>query len=71
MVLKVSPCYIYIMYITVFRRTDFEHPIFSIISSQGCFIDFIVEKRKNVEYSKLVNNPFKVEITFIDVIVKW
>ena len=27
--------------ITVLGRTDFEHPIFSIISSQGCFIEII------------------------------
>ena len=30
-------CVIYIIYITVLGRTDFEHPIFSIILSQSCF----------------------------------
>ena len=35
MVLKFSQCYIY--NITVLGRTDFDHPIFSIISCQGCF----------------------------------
>ena len=66
MVLKVSPCYIYIMYITVLGRTDFEHPIFSIISSQSCFIEMDLSQKmllllgheKNFVYSKLVNNPF-------------
>ena len=55
------------MYITVLGRTDFEHPIFSIISSQSCFIEMdLLQKMflllghvKNVIYSKLVNNPFK------------
>ena len=37
MVLKVSSCYMY--NITILGRTDFEHPIFSIISSHSCFIE--------------------------------
>ena len=63
---KVSPCYIYIIYIIVLGRTDFVHPFFSIISSQSGFIEmdllqkifFLVGHEKNVIYSKLVNNPF-------------
>jgi len=62
---------IFVIYITVLGRTDFEHPIFSIVSSQsffyrdGPFIKNVsfVETRKNVIYSKLVNNPFNV-LTF-------
>jgi len=57
---------IYISYITVLGRTDIEHPIFSIISSQSCFIEMDLSQKmflwlgheKNVIYSKLVNNPF-------------
>ena len=55
------------IYITVLGRTDFEHPIFSIISSQTYFIEMdllqkmflLLGHEKNVIYSKLVNNPFK------------
>ena len=55
------------MYITVLGRTDFVHPLFTIVSSQSGFIDmdllqkmFLLEgHEKNVIYSKLVNNPFK------------
>ena len=55
---------IYIIYIT---RTDFVHPFFSIIPSQSGFIEMdllqkiflLVGHKKNVMYSKLVNNPFK------------
>ena len=66
MVLKVSQCYIYNIYsITVLSLTDFEHPTFSINSSQSCFIEmdlsqkmFLWGHKKNVVYSKLVNSPF-------------
>ena len=34
-----SVLYRYIVYITVLGKTDFEQPIFSIISSQSCFIE--------------------------------
>ena len=34
-----SVCVIYIKYITVLGQTDFEHSIFSIISSQSCLIE--------------------------------
>ena len=62
-----SMLYIYLIYITVLSRTDFEHPIFSIISSQNCFIDIdllqkmflLLGHEKDFEYLKLVNNPFK------------
>ena len=54
---------IYIIYITVLGRTDFEHPIFSIISSQNCFIEmdlllkmFFCWDTKKFLFSKLVNN---------------
>ena len=62
---------IYIIYIIVLGRTDFVHPLFSIISSQSGFIEMgllqkmflLVGHEKNifkyVIYSKLVNNPFK------------
>ena len=58
--------FIYIVYITVLGWTDFEHPIFSIISSQNCFIEIdlswkmflLLRNEKNVMYLKLVNNPF-------------
>ena len=33
------PCYIYIICITILGRTEFEHPIFSIYSSQSCFVE--------------------------------
>ena len=68
MVLKVSLCYLYNIYhIYILGRTDLEHSIFSIISSQSCFIEMdllqkmylLVGHEKNVIYSKLVNNPFK------------
>ena len=49
-----------VMYITVLERTDFENPIFSIISSQNCFIEMdSLGHERNVIYSKLVDNPFK------------
>ena len=58
---------IYIIYIIVLGRTDFVHPLFSIISSQSGIIEmdllqkniFLVGHEKNVIYSKMVNNPFK------------
>ena len=56
MVLKVSPCYIYNIYITVLGQTDFEHLIVSIISSQSCFIEMSL--LQNI-YSKMVNFPYK------------
>ena len=37
MVLKVSP--LYTTYIKVLSRTDFEHPIFSIVLFQSYFIE--------------------------------
>ena len=57
------------MYIIVLGRTDFVHPFFSFISSQSGFIEMnllqkmflLVGARKNVIYSKLVNNPFKLD----------
>ena len=63
---KVSPC-IYVIYIIVLGRTDFVHPLFSIISSQSGFIEMdllqkmflLVGHEKNAIYSKLVSNPFK------------
>ena len=56
------------MYITVLGRTEFEHPIFSIIWSQGGFIEMdllqkiflLVGHEKDVIYLKLVNNPFEL-----------
>ena len=59
---------IYIIYMIVLGRTDFVHPLFSIISSQSGFIEMdllqrmflLVGHEKNVIYSILVNNPFKV-----------
>ena len=61
---------IYIIYIIVLGRTDFVHPLFSIISSQSGFIEIdllqkmllLVEREKNVIYSKLVNNPFNAMV---------
>ena len=58
---------IYVIYILVLGRTDFVHPLFSIISSQSGFIEMdllqnmflLVGHEKNVIYSKLVKNPFK------------
>ena len=52
---------IYIIYITVLDQTDFEHHIFSIISSQSCFyqdgpfikIDSVVEARKKCYIFKI------------------
>ena len=65
---KVSPC----IYIIVLGRTDFVHPLFSIISSQSGFIEMdllqkmflLVGHEKNVIYSKLVNNPFNIVSDF-------
>ena len=65
--LKVSSCYIYNIYIIVLGQTDFEHPIFSIIPSQSCFIEMdllwkmllLLRHKKNYIYSKLVNNFIK------------
>ena len=62
---------IYMIYITVLGRTDFVHPLFSIISSQSGFIEMdllqkmflLVGHEKNVIYSKFVNNPFKSAAT--------
>ena len=59
------------MYIIVLGRTDFVHPFFSFISSQSGFIEMnllqkmflLVGARKNVIYSKLVNNPFNEKET--------
>ena len=49
------------IYITVLGRTDFEHRIFSIISSQSCFIEmdlfiksvYFVETRKKLNIFKI------------------
>ena len=62
---------LYIIYITVLGRTDFVHLIFSIISSQSCFIEMDLSQKmcillgheKNFIYSKLLNNPFKLSRT--------
>ena len=51
---------------TVLGRTDFKHPILSIISSHSCFIEIdflqklflLLGHEKNVICSKLVSNPF-------------
>ena len=61
---------IYMIYIIVHGRTDFVHPFFSIISSQSGFIEMnlsqkmflLVGHKKNVIYSKLVNNPFNERV---------
>ena len=53
-------------------RTDFDQPIFSIISSQSIFYPdgpikkkiLLLRHEKNVIYSKLVNNPFKFWVEF-------
>ena len=57
---------IYIIYITVFGQTDFEHHIFSVISRRSCSIEIYLllkmfhswRHEKNVIYSNLVSNPF-------------
>ena len=59
-----------VIYIIVLGRTDFVHPLFSIISSQSGFIEMdlsqkmflLVGHEKNVIYSKMVNNPFKLDL---------
>ena len=70
---KVSPTeYYYIYYI--YTRTDFVHPLFSIILSQSGFIEMyllqkmflLVGHEKNVIYSKLVNNPFKLTLEILN-----
>ena len=60
---------IYIIYIKILGGTDFEHPIFTIISSQSCFIEmdllqkiFHLLRHEKTIYSKLVNNLFKARI---------
>ena len=61
MVLKVSPCYIYTIYITVLGWTDFDHPIFSIISSQSSFIE--VDLLKNVSVVETQNKCYIFKIS--------
>ena len=77
---KVSRC-IYIIYIVVLGRTEFVHPLFSIISSQSGFIEMdLLQKmflsvghEKNVIHSKLVNNLFKygVKRFSVDILRVW
>ena len=62
-VIPTEYCYIYYIY-----NTDgLGAPFFSIISSQGCFVEMdlswkmflLLRHEKNVRYSRLVINPFK------------
>ena len=63
------------MCIKVIGQTDFEHLIFSIISSQRCFIEMdlslkiflLLGHEKDVIYSKLVINPFKYAENMVNV----
>jgi len=61
----------YIIYITVLDWTDLIPYFLNYFESEllcrdGSFIkNVFVETRKNVGYSKLLNNPFKVEIVYI------
>ena len=53
----------YVIYISVLGRTDFEHPIFSSISSQSCFIE--MELLKNGAQSQSVH---VIDIIYITVL---